>query len=334
MFSLKKVFSLSGMVLFPVIIVTIFAAIFVPSFRTTSNMDTLLMVLSMNGILAIGMSFVLLSGGMDLSIGSLMAITTVIAASYIKKGGSPVIGLLIPVMIGLFVGLINKTGITKLKLPPFIMTLAMAIILRGAAFQYTDGTVIGMGELTPSFIKDLAFPLFGFIPVSLFLFIFLFAVGTFILARTYFGRCIYVIGNNPENARLLGIRVGRHLTLVYAIAGVLFGFGALIWLSRTHSGAPGTGAWLELKIIAMVVLGGNSLSGGEGNLWKTLMGVLLLTLLNDIIGIMGLNPLYKDILVGAMLLLAIASQRVTLFSKESTAMKRISLGKKFENRGR
>ncbi|MBU8879844.1 ABC transporter permease [Bacillus sp. FJAT-29790] len=274
------------------------------SFLTTSNIINILRQVSIIGIVAIGMSFVIITGGIDLSVGSIMALSAVVAASFaqVDSGHS----LLIPILIGMFVGLacgmINGVLIAKWKVAPFIATLGMMTAARGFAMVYTDGRpVIGLSDAynhigSGSFL-NLPIPVITFIVVVL--------IGIFLLKFTVFGRYVFATGGNEQSAKLSGINVTFIKISVYSIAGLLAGIAGMILSSRIMSGSPVLGQGYELDAIAAVVIGGTSLFGGVGSIFGTLIGVLIIGVMNNGLDLLNVSSYYQQILKGAIIVIAV-----------------------------
>lgn len=274
------------------------------SFLTTTNIINILRQVSIIGIVAIGMSFVIITGGIDLSVGSIMALSAVVAASFAQADSSYsiLIPMIIGVTVGLACGLINGVLVAKWKVAPFIATLGMMTAARGLAMVYTDGRpVIG---LSSSYNNIGSGYIFGFpIPVLAFLVIVL--VGIFILNFTVFGRHVFATGGNEQSAKLSGIHISTVKIGVYAISGLLAGIGGMILSSRIMSGSPVLGQGYELDAIAAVVIGGTSLFGGVGSLLGTLVGVLIIGVMNNGLDLLNVSSYYQQILKGAIIVIAV-----------------------------
>lgn len=274
------------------------------SFLTTTNIINILRQVSIIGIVAIGMSFVIITGGIDLSVGSIMALSAVVAASFAKADSSYsiLIPMIVGVTVGLACGLINGVLVAKWKVAPFIATLGMMTAARGLAMVYTDGRpVIG---LSSSFNNIGSGYILGFpIPVVAFLVIVL--IGIFILNFTVFGRHVFATGGNEQSAKLSGIHISTVKIGVYAISGLLAGIGGMILSSRIMSGSPVLGQGYELDAIAAVVIGGTSLFGGVGSLLGTLVGVLIIGVMNNGLDLLNVSSYYQQILKGAIIVIAV-----------------------------
>jgi ribose/xylose/arabinose/galactoside ABC-type transport system permease subunit len=276
------------------------------SFRSENflTIDNQLNVLRQNAVIAIiacGMTFVILTAGIDLSVGSLVAIAGVVCADILKHDWAPVgtrvaVGLVAGVACGAFGGFINGLVSTKMRIPPFVATLAMLTIGRGIALQYTDSrSISGLPDLFGEFG-------IGVWPVIIMAVVVL--ISWIVLTRTPFGRHVYAVGGNVEAARLCGIRTDRVLIKVYLISGLLAGLGGVLMAARLNSGDPKLGTLYELDAIAAVVVGGTSLMGGRGSIWGTLIGAFVIGELNNGLNLLGVEYYSQKIVVGIVLILA------------------------------
>ncbi len=279
-----------------------------PSFLSINNLFNVLRQVSISALIAFGMTFVILTGGIDLSVGSTLALTGAVAASLLASGMDPIIAMGIALILGLILGGINGVIITKGKVAPFIATLATMTIYRGLTLVYTEGRPIsGLGD-------SMTFQLFGKgyffgIPVPVVTMILAFAVLYFILHKTTFGRRVYAVGGNEEASRLSGINPDRVKIAVYAITGLLAAMSALILTSRLNSAQPTAGDSYELDAIAAVVLGGTSLTGGKGWIFGTLVGALIIGVLNNGMNLIGVSSFFQQVVKGIVILLAVLIDR-------------------------
>jgi ribose/xylose/arabinose/galactoside ABC-type transport system permease subunit len=287
-----------------------FAALFIilsvssESFLTTINMINILRQVSIIGIVAIGMSFVVITGGIDLSVGSIMALSAVVAASFaqVDSNYSIIIPIIAGLTVGLACGLINGALVAKWKVAPFIATLGMMTAARGLAMVYTDGRpVIGLSStynnIGSGYILGLPIPVIALIVIVL--------IGVFLLNYTVFGRHVLATGGNEQSAKLSGIDVTSVKIGVYAIAGLLAGIGGMILSSRIMSGSPVLGQGYELDAIAAVVIGGTSLFGGVGSIIGTVVGVLIIGVMNNGLDLLNVSSYYQQILKGAIIVIAV-----------------------------
>ncbi len=277
-----------------------------PVFRTLLNLSNIFRQVSMIGLVSIGMTAVILTGGIDLSVGSIAAVGAVIAANF--SGQFILIPVLIPIIVGTIIGFGNGVLITKLKIPPFIATLAMMLGARGIAFIITQGETVRARRLSESFTQIARGDILG-IPNFAIIFILLLIVAIIVLNYTSFGRRIYAIGGNEEAARMMGLDVDKEKTIVYMINGGLAGTAGMLLASRLGSGQPYAAEGWELNAIAAVVIGGTMLTGGVGKIEGTLYGVLILGIISNAINLQGTLPYwYANLVTGILLLIVILIQ--------------------------
>jgi ribose/xylose/arabinose/galactoside ABC-type transport system permease subunit len=275
----------------------------VPRFATTANLDSVLRQASTLGIVSLGQTFVILTAGIDLSVGMLMGLVTVLGNGIMN--GDP--GLILPVVllalgIGLAVGLANAFGVVVARVQPLIVTLAMLSVLQGLIFLYTDRTV---GQ-APDAFRQLAYGSIAGVPTP-FLLLVILTLGSWVLLRaTPLGRQIIAVGSDEANARRAGIAVGRVKASAYVLCGVLAGVAGLVLAARLGSGYTLAGAGFELDSVVAVVLGGTALSGGRGGVLGTVAGVLLLTLIGNILNLSGVSPYAQQVVNGVVIIGAIA----------------------------
>jgi ribose transport system permease protein len=279
-----------------------------PEFRTVGNFLSLLRQSSINGFIAFGMTCVILTGGIDLSVGSVLALTTAFCAAFIK-GGMPVgLAFILAILIGIGFGCISGLLVTKGRLQPFIATLVTMTVFRGLTMIFMDGKPIS--NLGDSFALKFMGKgnLFG-IPFPVILFILAFLIFIFLLEKTVFGRRVYAAGSNPVSAKLAGVNIDLTKLTVYAISGGMAALSGLILLSRLGSAQPTLGTSYEMDAIASVALGGTSMSGGRGRVWGTFVGVLIIAVLNNGLNILGVSSYYQDVVKGIVILIAVLSDR-------------------------
>lgn len=292
------------------VLVCIFAAIRYPQFLTENNLTNVLRQNSMLGLVALGMTFVILTGGIDLSVGSILAVAGVIAANLADRG--LLVALLAAIAFATLLGLVNGAIIARARIQPFITTLAMMIAARGLALLYTGEQSVRVGRLSQTFTElgrgKLDLGVFS-IPYPVLILIAAYAIGWLVLNYTRFGRHVYSIGDNEEAARLMGLNVGRVTIGVYAISGALAGLAGVILASRLGTGQPVAGVGWELDAIAAVVVGGTLLTGGQGSVISTLVGVMLLGVIFNIFNLEGsISPWWQQVLRGMILLLVVVVQ--------------------------
>lgn len=282
-------------------------------FCTTSNFWVVMRQISVNTCLSVGMTLVILTGGIDLSVGSVLALSGVVMAGLLKNGVEvPVLNLFVgfnvfgAVLVGLIVGsslgLFNGLMVTRFNIPPFVATLAMLTIARGLTELWTGGAAItGLGD---SF-GYLAGRFLG-VPVQVWTCLAIVAIAVLVLRKTRFGRYVYAVGGNERAAKLSGLNVKRIKLLVYTIAGGLSAVGGLIVTSKLDSATPIAGDGYELDSIAAVVIGGTSLSGGKGSVLGTVLGALIIGVLNSGLIILQVPPFSQKVIKGFVILLAVA----------------------------
>lgn len=280
-------------------------------FLTAGNISNVLLQTSINGILAIGMTFVILTRGIDLSVGSVVALAGIVSATFattsatagVAGGPYPVaLALAIGIAVGMASGAIVGIIVSRFAVPAFVATLGMLSAARGMTLIY------GGGRPVPGLVPDFRWigtgNLFG-VPMPVVILAVVFALSWWILARTRFGRYVYAVGGNPHAAKTSGIDVSRIRFLVYVISGALSGLAGMILSARTGSALPQAGVAYELDAIAAVVIGGTSLSGGVGRVTGTLIGALIIGVMNNGLDLMGMQSYYQQILKGALIVGAV-----------------------------
>ncbi len=274
------------------------------AFAQPRNLINIVKQASINGILACGMMFVIISGGIDLSAGSTIAISGVIAAYLARMPGVPLVfTVLAAIAVGMMVGTINGFGVAYAGLPPFIITLATMTGVRGLALIVSGGSPVY--GLTSEFEAIASEFLFGTIPLLAAYFILVSIASGFVLNKTVFGRRVYALGGSEETARVSGINVKRLKLSVYMICGALAGLAGLLVASRTVQGSPTSGDGYEMDAIAAVVIGGISMSGGYGKWYGTIIGALLLAVIGNGLDILGVSSNYQKILKGIIIAVAV-----------------------------
>jgi len=286
------------------------------SFLTAGNLTNVLRQITYNAILAIGQTFVIITAGIDLSVGSLIELTGVVMASFANAmhfdgPGLVVATLVVGVGVGCLAGFINAVPVVTINLPPFITTLAMMLMARGLAFKLAHGQPIPLASTAFNSIgtgfvftgaRGAGFP--G-IPVPVLWLAVMVIVFAVLLTRTRFGRYVFAIGGNEEAARLAGINVKLVKTLVYVISGGCAAIASLLLMAKFSSGSPNTGIGSELQSIAAVVVGGTSLAGGRGSVVTTFFGALLIGILNNVMNLLNIESYTQDIVLGAVILIAV-----------------------------
>jgi ribose transport system permease protein len=274
-----------------------------PEFLTSDNLFNIGSQTAVTAIIAIGMTFVIVTAGIDLSVGSLSALSGVVGAKLMVGAGlAPVFAILGGVIVGALVGVANGVLVTLAGLAPFIATLGMMSVARGLVYIIT-GAVAVFG--VPDSFRLLGQGQLGALPIPILVIIVVAVLAHIVLSRTKLGRYSYAIGSNLQAARLSGIPVRGYLIAVYVLSGALAGFGGMIAASRTASGQPNFGLGLELDAIAAAVIGGASLFGGQGTIAGTLIGAFLIGLVRDGSVLLNINVFYQDVIIGVIIWLAV-----------------------------
>jgi ribose transport system permease protein len=272
-----------------------------PVFLSTENMINILVQATITSIIAFGMTLVIITGGIDLSVGSIVAFTGVILGLVLEKGYSIFLAVIICLISGIIIGFINGALITKWKVPPFIATLGMMSVARGAALTLTQGRSIS--GFSDSFLSIADKSFFLPIPVGIMIIVFLF---TYIFTKyTYWGHYLYAIGGNKRAAWLAGIRIKFYTIVAYSFCGLFSAIGAIILTSRLNSAQPIAGNFYELDTIAAVVIGGASLNGGTGTIIGTFIGALTLTVLKNGMSILNVSSYIQQIIIGSIIIIAV-----------------------------
>lgn len=294
---------LAGLIIFSIIL-----GLISDNFFTLGNMLNLLRQVSVNALIAFGMTFVILTAGIDLSVGSTLALGSALTAGLLTSGMDPILAVFIGLLIGFILGAINGLIITKGKVAPFIATLATMTIYRGATLVYTDGMPIT--GLSDSFAFEMIGKgyLFG-IPFPVIIMVVVFIILYFVQRKTVFGRQVYAVGGNEEAAKLSGIKTDRVKLWVYSITGMLAVLAGIIISSRLDSAQPTAGTSYELDAIAAVVIGGTSLAGGRGRIVGTLVGALIIGVISNGLNLLNVSSFYQQIVKGAIILVAVLFDR-------------------------
>ena len=282
-------------------LLVVVVSILSPSFLTTKNIFNVLRQTSVNAIIAAGMTFVILTGGIDLSVGSILAISGAVCASMLVSGS---------LVIGAVVGFLNGFVISKGKLQPFIATLATMTILRGLTLVFTDGKPItlGSGDLAVAFGKIGGGTILG-IPTPAIIMIVVFLVCGYVLNNTTMGRHTYALGSNEDAAKLSGLNTDKIKIAVYTVSGILAAVAGIIITSRLYSAQPTAGESYELDAIAAVVLGGTSLTGGKGKISNTIVGALIMGVLSNALNLLDVSSYYQMMIKGVVILIAVLLDR-------------------------
>ncbi len=304
-FNLKNFLAQYAIVLVLIALV-VFFSLRAPQFLKSTNIFNILRQVAINGIIAVGMTMVLLTGGIDLSVGSIVGLSCVLTANLLLSNVPPALAVLITLAVGVLVGLINGFFINMFNIPPLITTLAMQTAIRGVAYIITGGlpvfgfdqaiTVIGKGYLGP-------------LPIPVVIMAVVFVVGIIFLEKTRYGRYIYGVGGNEEASRLSGVNVKNIKYMVYAICGMLAALAGIVLLARVNSGQPKAGEKYEMDAITSAVLGGVSIAGGEGKLGFVIIGVLLMGVLSNGMIQLNVQEYVQWVVQGGTLVLAVGFDR-------------------------
>ncbi len=296
---LEPLVSGSGPLLGLIVLGTVLAVL-APNFLTVGNLFNVLQQITVLAVLALGGTAVIITKGIDLSVGSVLGLGGVVAGYVFATAGLPMgVAIVAGIAVGALAGLVNGLLITYGRLPPFVATLAMLSVARGLALVLTGGQPI---TGYPSWFRWIAtFRLFGVVPVSVLFVAGLFVLGTMYLRYRPTGRALYAIGGNEEVARLSGINVRRAKLKVYTTAGALAAVGGLFLTARLNSAQPTAGTTLELDVIAAVVIGGASLNGGSGRLTGTLVGALIIGVIRNGLNLLGVSSFWQQIVIGTVI---------------------------------
>ena len=284
------------------LVICVFATILSPSFLSVTNLFNVFKQITVAGIVGCGMTFVILTGGIDLSVGSILGLSGVLASGVLASTGNTAVAVAVSLTVVIACGAVNGFFVSVCGIPPFISTLGMMTLLRGVILVYTKGSPIP--------IKSDAYKFFGKgsiagIPVPVIILIIVFLLAHYILTQTSYGRSVYAVGGNREAARLSGIRVKTSEFLVYTLNGLMCGMAGLILTARLGSAQSTSGTGIEMDAIAAVILGGTSLSGGVGFVLPTVVGAMIMGIIDNILTLMNVNPHATNIVKGAVILIAV-----------------------------
>lgn len=316
--SVKKYFKENLGISIGFICLCVVVAIMNSRFLSTANILNVARQLFSNCNLALGMCMVILSGGIDLSVGAIMALAGTITAGTIASGALPIpVAILLGLAIGVVVGLVNGIFISKLDLAPFIVTMATQQICRGAVYLYADGQPIRCKVEAYNYLGN---GYVGFLPITILYSLFFLIAVWIILSKTQLGRRIYAVGGNINAARFSGINVDRTRMAVYAMSGFLAAFAGVIYCARMYSGQPTLGEGDETDAIAAVVLGGTSMSGGIGKIGGVIIGILIIAVLGNALNLLGINSFWQLVAKGIVILLAVSLDKLR---KRGVSLKKI-----------
>lgn len=302
-------------VVFILVVEIIFFSFAHKNFLTLNNFLSVGRQISFIGIAAIGMTMVLIIGGIDISVGSMLAFAGVFSTKILVDLGLPLwLSILITLIVGALFGTINGFSCAVLHIPALISTLAMQTILKGIAFLLTNA--LPVKGMTKQFKYLGQGYLFGFFPIPLLVMLIMFALGMWILNRTSFGRRLYAVGGNPEAARLSGINTKKVMILTYAICGMFAALSGILMAGRLGSGQPSIGADHPMDVLTAAVLGGISVNGGKGNIVNVLFGAFIMGILSNGMVMLGINEYWQWVLKGIVLLLAVTLSNLDVITED------------------
>lgn len=279
------------------------------NFLTANNLLNLLLQVTSNALIAFGMTFVILTGGIDLSVGSILALSSALTAGLLGSGMPVTLAILISLILGCILGMMNGLLISYGKLAPFIVTLATMTIFRGATLVYTNGNPITKGLSDTFLFQFLGQGYIVGIPFPVIIMFIVFIILYVLLHKTAFGKSVYAIGGNEKAAYISGVKLNKVKIIIYSISGIMASISGLIITSRLSSAQPTAGASYEMDAIAAVVLGGTSLSGGKGRILGTLIGALIIGVLNNGLNIIGVSAFWQQVVKGVVILIAVLIDR-------------------------
>lgn len=299
----------------PLVVLMVILSFAHPRFLTTSNMTSILLQAAVYVIMALGMSFVLMTGGIDLSQGSLLALVGVVSASILESTNSIPLAIIASIIVGAAVGAANGLVVSCLKIPPFIMTLSTMYLCRGLTLVIT--------QATPITVKNEGFKWLGGgsvlgIPVPVIIFLIAAFVGQFILSYTATGRYVLAVGSNREAARLSGVKTRWNECKVYIISGIMVAIAGIVYVARLGAAQATAGESYEMEAVAASVLGGTSVLGGEGGIIGTVMGAIVVAIIRNAIVLLNVSTYYQQMITGAVILIAVIVdvQRKARLAKE------------------
>lgn len=288
--------------LFILVIFLIAMAFLSDRFFTFKNLTNVGRQISLNAILALGMTLVIISGGIDLSVGGVCALGCCVCAKILNSTGSSLLAIAVVLLIGLAVGAFNGFVVSKTGIAPFIVTLSTVSIIRGITLVMTNASPMPISNAAFKFIGQGT--LLG-IPFPIYITLILAIITAFVMNKTVFGRYVYAIGGNERSAVVAGIQVKKVKISVYMVSGFLAAFTAIIYTSRLSSGVPSLGTGFEMDAITAAVIGGASLAGGQGHIWGTMIGAVIIGILNNALNLLNINSYFQDIVKGVVVLLAV-----------------------------
>ncbi|MBC2851761.1 ribose ABC transporter permease [Cetobacterium sp. 8H] len=308
-FNVGKMYEKYGLVLILMLISGFFGAIN-GNFFSLYNIQNIFKQSSINGLIAFGMTFVILIGCIDLSVGSILAFVGYIAGILLVNYQLPIVVVLpVALLLGMILGVINGVLVSKVKLQPFIATLVTMTIYRGVTLILSNGLPIRNINKASEVMKFINRGEIVNLPISMIIYLVVFVILWFILDKTLFGKYLYATGGNEEAARLSAVPVTKIKLSAYAISGFLSALAAILYISRYNSIYPNAGQGAELDAIAAVVIGGTSMSGGKGKIVGTLIGALIIGILNNGLNLLGVSSFYQEVIKGIVILIAVVADR-------------------------
>lgn len=300
----KNIFTKNKGIILVLLAMVVLLSLLSPVFLTTNNIISLVQQITINMFIALAMTLVIITGGIDLSVGSIVALSSTITVGLIVNNDIPLfIAILIGLAIGVITGLLNGVIITNFKLPPFIVTLATMNIVRGIAYIYSGGSSIRITD--DSFTNLGTSQLFGVIPIPILYMIVFIILFSILLSKSKLGTYIYAIGGNREAARLSGINTLKTEVIVYTIAGFMAAFAGIVLAARMYSGQPSVGQGYEMDAIAASVLGGVSMAGGKGNISGTVFGAIVIGIVSNGLNLLGISSFWQLVVMGIIILAAV-----------------------------
>lgn len=296
-FNLKKY-----MIAIVFVLLVLFSSVFVPNFLSSANMTNIMKQVTVNGMLALGMTFVIITGGIDLSVGPVICLSGMVALNVMQRTNF-VIAVIAAIAVGVIIGFINGYGVFR-GMPPFIMTLSMMSALRGFVLLVTNAQTV---RYTTDFLTSLGTGNILGIPYITLVYVVFAIVCAIILQKTTFGRGIYAIGGNEETARLCGINVKWQKIFVYVLSGFLVSAASILLVARLGAVDPNLGDGYEMDAIASVVVGGTSMNGGEGGIVRTIIGTLIIALIANILNLLNVSAYLQQVVKGLIIFVAVAA---------------------------
>jgi ribose transport system permease protein len=300
----RSAFSISGIgVIIAFTVLVVYLSLASPNFLTTSNIMIVIRQAVFVALMAIGMTFIIAEGAIDLSVGATLGISGIMVAALILAGVNIYLAVVITLLFGIFIGLINGLLVTQLHMPYFIATLGTLSIMRGLILMYTNGIPL-YGLRFPEF-QYLAQGFIGPIPVPIVILFAALLIFLYVMNRTKLGRYTLAIGTNREAARLVGINIPKIELILFSLTGFLSALAGILLTSRTEAAVPTAGSGYELDVIAAVVIGGTSMTGGKANLIGTIIGAILMTTIRNGLNLLGINALLHQVVIGIFILIAV-----------------------------